>query len=300
MKIKQLYDDFNVDYAEAGHKNVRDGWIGVHCPFCVGKMGYHLGYNLDDEYFACWRCGTHRTRDSLVKILHIDEKTAQSLIKQYGGDSPEPRVILHREKRPFTLPTNCGPLLPMHKQYLAGRGFDPDRLESEWGLMGTGPISNLDGSDYRFRVIAPIRWDGDTVSFQGRDISDRQFAKYKTCLPEREAIHHKDILYGRQEAWGRTGLVVEGITDVWRFGPISVGTFGIKFKRPQIRTIAKSFDRSFILFDPEPQAQWMARVLATALNDFPNGHVSTVIELEQDPGSMSQEDADYLLKTLIK
>ena len=299
MKIKQLYDDFNVDYAEAGHKNVRDGWIGVHCPFCTGKMGYHLGYNMDEDYFACWRCGTHKTRDSLIQILNVDEKTLRTLLQQYGGSDGKPRINLQRDKKPFTLPTNCGPLLPAHKQYLADRGFDPDRLESEWGLMGTGPISSLDGLDYRFRIIAPIQWNGDTVSFQGRDISNRQFAKFKTCPPHVEKIHHKEILYAKMEAWKKVALVVEGITDVWRFGPVAAGTFGIKFKRPQARVIAKSFNRSFILFDPEPQAQWQARVLSDVLNDFGNGHESTVIELKQDPGSMSQDEADYLIKQLI-
>jgi hypothetical protein len=298
MKIEQLYKDFNIDYAPEGSPNVGGGWIGVHCPFCAGGKDYHLGFNLDSSHFNCWRCGGHSIKETLIKLLNVDEKTARQLIRQYQGHDGKARVRLHRDKKPFKYPGTTGPLLPAHKQYLADRGFDPDRLESEWGLLGTGPVSRLGESDYRLRVIAPIMWGGEVVSFQGRDITDRQFAKYKACPQEYEKIHHKHILYGKQEAWGSTGLIVEGITDVWRFGSRAAGTFGIKYTRKQLRAIRDAFDRVFILYDPEPQAQAQAKKMKVELGGYMKNIEVVIVEIEQDPGSMSQENADYLIKQL--
>ena len=302
MKIEQLYQDYGIDYATAGQKNVGEGWIGINCPFC-NDTGKHLGYNLDEDYYFCWRCGWHSVEETLIKLLSINEKTVEKIIKQYRRG----RIRIQRESKSdkktskeFHLPSGCKTLQRMHEQYLQSRGFDPDRLVREWGLLGTGPVSNLGGSEYRFRIMAPIRWNGIPVSFQGRDITDRHPLKYKACPKDHELVHHKDILYARQDAWSDVGIVTEGITDAWRMGVRSCATFGIKFKRSQARIITKSFKRVFILFDPDKWAQWQANMLKIAIEDYPVSPKVEIINLDQDPGSMKQEDADYLLKQLIK
>ena len=302
MKIKQLYDDYDVPYVteESGHKHSRPGWINTECPYCSGNPGYHLGYNLDDNYFYCWRCNWHPIKLTIQKILNIDEREASKLLTQYGGRVKGMRKRHEIEAKPFSFPTGCGPLQRIHKQYLLSRGFNPDKLEHEWNLYGTGPISNLDKSSYKLRIIAPVYWNGEPVSFQGRDITNRQKLKYKACSKEREVIHHKDILYGKMEAWKKTAVVVEGITDVWRFGPVAIGTFGIEFTHYQIRIIARTFEKVFIAFDPDPQAIIQAKKLKIAIQDYLRAPEVEILKLKQDPGSMSQEEADYLIKNLIK
>ena len=64
-------------------------------------------------------------------------------------------------------PASCGPIQARHQKYLSDRGFDPDFLEQEYDLRGTGPVGS-----YKFRVIAPIIFRRKIVSFQGRDISN--------------------------------------------------------------------------------------------------------------------------------
>ena len=307
MKIKQLYDDFHINYVMENdeHRHARPGWVNTECVFCAGdNPGYHLGYNLDDNYFYCWRCGHHQTKKTLTKLLSVEYDTVSDIIKRYTGGVK--KAIRHKDKnapasKQFSLPTGCGPMLRSHEQYLLSRRFDPDKLRKIWGLLGTGPVSNLDGADYKLRIIAPIKWDGRIVSFQGRDITDRHPHKYKTCSKERETIHHKKILYGLQSYWKQTGIIVEGITDVWRFGPIASATFGIKFSTTQARIIAKSFKRIFIIYDPEPQAQQQARRLQREVKGFaknPNVIVYNIIDI--DPGSMDQTEANYLIKQLLR
>jgi hypothetical protein len=259
-----------------------------------------MGYNLSDDYVHCWRCGWKPVSLTLAKLINVEERVAYDIIKQYGGKSlrkaPEPIVKIRTKAH--RLPTGVGPLTAAHRRYLESRQFDPDLLEREWSLVGTGPISLLDGIDYKHRIIAPIIWDREEVSFQGRDITERHILRYITCPKDRELVHHKHIIYGQQKKWGSTGLCVEGITKVWRLGINAIATFGIEFTPTQVRVIAKNFKRVAVLFDPEPQAQKQAKKMVDFLQ-FRNVDAWNV-NIGMDPGDMKQSDADYLVKQLIK
>jgi len=298
MNIIQLYQDYNIEYLTEGNKHCAIGWVNAHCCFCEGEQNYHLGYNINENFFACWRCGFHPTRKTIAKLLNINEKAAKDLIKQYGGhihQTRKPTITIRRKAH--TMPSNVTALTSSHKQYLSRRGFDADRLEQEWGLMSTGPISLLDGISYKHRIIAPINWNGERVSFQGRDATDKHPKKYMACPKDRELVHHKEILYGKQSEWGTTGICVEGVTDVWRFGTAAFATFGIKYTPKQLRIMAKSFKRVAIIFDDDPQAIEQAYKLISEL-EF-RGVEASHIPIIGDPGSMDQKDANYLIKQLL-
>lgn len=298
MDILQLYKDYGVPHETEGHKHCRPGWVNTACPFCTGNPGLHLGATLDGRSFVCWRCGFKPVRKALAKLLGISEDQVRQVILKYGGVPAKAKEIKRRvRKKAHTLPSGCVPMAKRHRAYLEKRNFDPDRLERDWGLVGTGPISLLDGIDYKHRIIAPITWDGQQVSFQGRDITGKHKLKYLACPEERELVRHKDILYGRQQDWVSVGICVEGITDVWRLGGRSFATFGIKFTNRQRRLIAKTFDQVFIIFDDEPQAQAQAAILKADL-EFLNVP-ATIVKVEGDPGGMDQGEADYLVKQLL-
>ena len=296
MNILQLYEDFNVPHATEGDKNSQTGWINITCPFCDDSSN-HLGYNISGDYYHCWRCGSHPVKKTLAKLLNLSQQEAQKIIKRYGGKTytKEPTVRIRAKAHKF--PSGVGMMKSHHKRYLAKRGFDPDRLEDEWNLFGTGPVALLDGIDYKHRIMAPIYWNGEQVTFQARDITDRHKLKYMACPKDRELIHHKDILYGKQEAWGDVGICVEGITDVWRFGENAFCTFGIEYTNNQIREIVKAFKKVFVAFDDEKQAIKQSIKLCNELKF--RGTEAFHINIQGDPGSMKQEDADTLIKQLL-
>lgn len=304
MDIIQLYEDYNISYATEGHKHCRPGWINTECPFCVGNPGLHLGYNIADDFFTCWRCGWHPSTLTIAKLLNVPERQAYDIVKLYGETfsikTPEPQIKIR--SKAHRLPSHTEPMKENHRKYLEKRGFDPSYIEREWKVLGTGPVATLDDKDYRFRVIAPIIWNDQQVSFQGRDITGNHPLRYMACPEDRELIHHKHILYGRQDQWKDIGICVEGITDVWRFGVNAFCVFGIKYTNYQVREIAKSFKRVFIIFDADPQAKTQARKLRDELGI--RGVEAKVIELSEwapaDPASFSQPEADHLIKQLIK
>ena len=297
MDIERLYLDYSVPHATEGHKHCREGWIQTACPYCTGNPGLHLGFNFQDNYYVCWRCGWHPIGKTIALLLNINEYEAKQRVRQYGG-----RVLTHQKdtsKRSKTLklPTGVVPLSNSHKQYLSRRGFDPDRLEQEWNLMSTGPISKLGDTDYKHRILAPIEWDGERVSFTSRDVTDKSPYKYKACSGTYEVINLKSILYGNQEKWRDTAICVEGPTDVWRFGEIAICTFGIKYTPSQLRWMARIFKKVVIIYDNEKQAQIQATALEADLRF--RGLTAWNIQVDTDPGAMSQDDADHLIKTIL-
>ena len=288
----QFLDDNNIQYDLEG-KNVTEGWANIACPFCQDNSN-HGGFNLAVGYYNCWNCGHHFLDQLVAELLTVLPYKAKQIVKQYSID--QQRELKKRTtKRPekIQLPTGTGKMKRKHREYLEGRNFDPDKLEKEFDLQGTGHLG-----PYKFRIIAPIYYKNKLVSYQGRDITGKAENRYKACANEKEVIHHKDILYNLDNAKGDSVIIVEGLFDVWRIGSGGVATFGVNFNQKQIQILIKRYKQFFICFDNEPKANEQARKLAVMLSSL-GKEVETVDFGENDFADLAQEDADYLKKILF-
>lgn len=307
--IDDLYHKYGVSTSPEGHKHHRPGWVNIACPHCNSTNGYPLGFNLQSCYYYCFRCGGHPLHSTLIKLLNVSYNQANDLVKTYKllrkqinqEHSFTPNLVKIKKKG-FKFPSDITPLQKQHKKYLIERNFDPTYLIKTWDIQATSPTSKLDGIEYKFRILIPIQWEGRVVTFQARDYTKKQSIKYMACPEEREAIHHKDILYGHPSLWEkRRGILVEGAFDVWRFRTSACCTFGTGYTAEQIRVIVKMFDELFILFDPEPIAQKRAKEIQQEVSFWGvKAHMVTELYsgITTDPGDMSQVDADFLLKDL--
>jgi hypothetical protein len=297
MDIIRLYNDFSVDYKTEGHKHTRQGWVNTECPFCVGNPGYHLGWNIQEEYFMCWRCGWHPPISTISTLLKVSTNQVPDLLVLYGVN----RTIItqkKKDKKEFSLPSNITGLGEIHKRYLKQRHFSPEVIEKKWKITGTGPVSKLDKIFYKYRILIPFVWNGQVVSFDSRDVTNKQMQKYMACPEEREIINHKHILYGNQEMWEKRGICVEGPTDVWRLGERAFATSGIRYTQEQVRVIANSFKEVAVVFDGEFQAQVQASKLVSELKF--RGVDAWIESLKGgDPGSLVQRDANSLVKYIL-
>lgn len=299
MNIIQLYKDFNVPFATEGHKHCREGWVNTTCPFCTGNPGMHLGYNMADNYYVCWRCGWKATHKALALLIHVSEKEAKEIARKYGGKSHVKSTVTVRvgQKR-FRLPPSTAPMNDRHKRYLTKRKFDPEVIEKIWDVQGTGPISIMDGISFSHRLVIPIYWENRIVSFQTRDITAKHSLRYITCPEQRERIKHKHIFYQAIPTKDSDACIcVEGVTDAWRFGYGAIATFGIKYTKYQVREISKRFKKVFVVFDDDPQAIKQSEKLTAEL--ILRGVDAYSIKIQGDPGDMAQTDADTLKKELL-
>jgi hypothetical protein len=267
------------------------------CPFCTGNPGLHLGNNLETGQWYCWRCGWHPTIPTIAKLLGVSASEARKIVRQYHGKSVTSSKNKKIKLKPHKLPSDCSKMKKRHRKYLEKRGYDPGRIERMWHVLGTGPVSYLDGINYSHRIIAPIYWGNRQVSFQARDITGKHKMRYLACPKHREEILHQNILYGRPDKWKDSIICVEGITDVWRFGFRAVGVFGIEYSLSQVRWLCKLFNRIFIAFDDDPQAIVQAKKLQADIAF--RGKEAIIVPIEGDPGSMPQKQANEILKEIF-
>ena len=292
MSLLDFLEDFGIDYYTEG-KNIGKDWVGLNCPRC-SDQGHHLGMHPDTGAFKCWRCGKMGKAEAIACLVNVSWKEAHRLLKLYDRKSKR-RV----ERKPkiknveTTLPPESGKILESHRDYLINRNFDPDQIERDWNIYGTSYIG-----DYKFRIIAPIYYRNELVSFQSRDITDRSELRYKACPSDYEKIHHKYLLYGFDFS-KKDVVVVEGIFDCWRLGYGAVATFGASVTNAQIKVLA-NYRRVFVLFDEEEnQSVENGIQLANELQLLGIESECIYTGKDCDPADLSNDDANHIMKELL-
>jgi DNA primase len=295
MDLIELLRHHDIPHTTEHHHATR-GSVQVHCPFC-GDAGFHLGIRLDGKVAHCWRCGGHNGAAVLAALLRRPYREIEQLLSGIPATKIPKRKTSAEgdgEILPVSLPIGTGPMQDRHKQYLRRRGFDPDALESEYGLQGTGPLGSC-----KHRIVIPIVRQGTTISYTARDITGKAAARYKTCPGDIETHPAKQWLYHLDRRIGADRiLVVEGPTDVWRMGPGTVATMGISWTWAQAELLSK-FARVFVLFDPEERAQRQAQSLVDALRFLSvEAEIADPVGGAEDPGSMTEGQVKSLRKWL--
>ena len=291
IDIESLLTKYKINYRTSGPQ-VTSGWVNIRCPFC-GDAGEHLGYSPKLDLFTCWRCGVKNKWRVISKLLNASEDKVTAVLDEFykvGNDNEK----FVKMSETCQLPENERKLLPSHKRYINGRGFDPDYLEKTWGLVSCGNYGN-----YRNRIIIPIYYDGRLVSFHSRSIKSNTEIKAKACPQQDEVIRHKELLYGFDRVPGNTVIVSEAPFDKWRWGDEGVATFGIKWTEHQVALLS-CFSNIFLIFDSnivdgiekEKTAQKQAEELSDRLAIW--NKVWLITDLGCDPADLSQRRANRI------
>lgn len=292
----EFLKDHNIEHWTKG-KNVTSGWVNIQCPMCYDSSN-HGGFNLTGKsYYNCWNCGHHFLDTIISNLLECDIKKAKQILKKYSDESEieiidnKKRIIDEKEK--LELPYGSKELSDEHIKYLLNRNFDHDKIIDKWNIKGTTHLG-----DYKFRIIIPIYFNNKLVSYQGRDITGKQDARYKACKIKDELLHHKFILYGIDKIKNRKAVVVEGCTDVWRLGYGAVATFGTGWTNQQLNLLNKRADSIFILYDNEEEAKEKAEKLCWQLSSL-GKEVEMILMFDGDPATLTDHDAKYIMEDLI-
>lgn len=228
-------------------------------------------------------------------LLKVDPSRLRALIAEFETGSIRSRLKTE-ERRPEAIspPFGTVPLLDLVPccDYLSHRGFDPVKLAEEWGVMAC----NMFGESWAWRIVIPVRDEtGFVVAYQGRAIGDVK-PKYKFSDNKDCVVDPKHLIYGLDRVPGGDVLIVEGCPLVWKFGPGTVGTFGIDWTVEQANKL-RIYDRKYLLFDPEPKAQMKALELAHHLSLFP-GETEIISGFPGDLDSLTPEQVADLRKEL--
>ena len=296
LNLERFCSDHQIPFLTEGHHHTHQGWAQVHCIFCSdGNYGWHLGFNLEQGNWNCWRCGKHSTWDVVGRLLRTQDKNRiYQEIQKYDTATPNRKASKPKaRKRAIKSPPGTAPLTKRHKKYLRNRGFRPMQLAKDWGLTGTEHLSG----PWNWRVIIPIHNQfGEIIAFQGRTLNETTKPKYKVSDDADILEDPKGMLYGHHKAMGDSVLIVEGVTGVWKFGPGAVATLGIDWSAEQANKL-RQYSKRYLMFDPEPLAQKRAEKLAKWLSMY-SGTTEILEEMPCDPGDLLDEEAQEILSEL--
>jgi len=284
IDILSLLDELGVDYETEG-KNISGGWIGLNCPFCDDPSN-HLGINIETGSVSCWRCGKKsiiRLVKNLVglRVKNVDMILARHRRKRYEQGRNLTAIQGSLEDVQTTFPSSAKKVFPeLHLEWLKKRKYNPAEVIKRYDLYAVYQTGK-----YKYRIVAPIYFRGQLVSFVARDVTEEAEHPYLNCPNEDSVIPVKRCLYNIDSV-RKTALVVEGITDVWRIGRGTVATFGIEFTKAQVNMLS-GLDKVFVMFDAETQAIKQARKFAAMATSVVKS--VEIIEMESgDPDSLRE------------
>jgi len=287
IDIVRLLDEYNISRSEVNSS----GWVSTTCPHCDDR-GKHGGFSTRSEAYNCFRCGTHSSEYTIKLLLGLSNSSLQEVLERFKSRGSRLVSTKRKVTNAITIELPGGKLERIHKKYLIKRGFDPTFLEEKYKLQGTGPVG-----DWRFRIIIPVIYKGEVVSFQGRTIIDDKI-RYKTLQNELSVIPAKNILYNVDNTVGDRAIIVEGPFDVMRLGDGVVGTLGTGISREQLEFIATKYREVVFYFDPEEEAQKRAEKQGNELSALGISVSVFDSEFNHDAGDMTEEEISIVKSEL--
>jgi len=292
--------------------NRRGETILVDCPFCNdrrARMSINHRYGVIDEETGSrgtnlWKCYNEECQNKSDNRDALRDKLLPEIDLPMGGPvfrTPGIRRVAPTGLEPVEFPGLIIPLkdlTPGHHAaaYLERRNFDLTELTDVWGVgYAESMPMRREGAMSSDRIIIPVRFRGVMIGWQSRFIGDIDWKttgipKYLTYFPKSQAI------YGFDEAKSSDVIViVEGASDVWRYGPGAVCGFGKKLSNDQVRLIVELTENSRkpIVMIPDANDKeafdnfcaGMSQILDAGFS----GHYGLVpLPRGKDPGSMTR------------
>lgn len=262
----------------------------ARCPFCndqrvPGRLWVNHRYGLRDEMTGLrntnlWKCYNEECQHDKEYRREFRETLLPEMDLPSSGPRPrvpEVRLVPISDLEPCEFP---GSLLSVKDlpdthvavRYLRDRGFDIDELAAFWDVSYADSVpSRTRGAAAQDRIIVPVRQRGIMVGWQARFVGELDWSragvpKYLTYFPKSRVVYGLDEM-GQSEAI----VLVEGVTDVWRYGYGAVCGLGKKLSLDQGRLLAEALRGRPLVLMPDTNDP-------DALKGF-CGSAKTVIEM---------------------
>jgi len=305
--IKTLLERYQIPYWEVG-KNCSEDYINVQCPFCNDHSN-HNGINRESLIFHCWKCGLDGSFAYLLSRLSFQSiQECFKLIREAGFEYDKDIITQLNEifypsetetnstnqqliqlPQYFELITAATEYPPLNSWMIRRKVDKQTLIANRCGVCTVGK--------YMCRMIIPLYFDGQLVSYIAADLTGKAEKKYVNANND-----IKEYLYGWDNVdWNMSTLVlVEGVLDQWRVGYNAVASLGTAMSDKQHSLIIKSkVENLVICFDSD--AILIAQEEAERFADFINNVVVVELPPPHDPDSYGTEETwDLIFKTLAR
>ncbi len=285
MNFVKLFNDYNVEY----DTRVNKGWTNVTCPFCDDKT-FNGGFNNAGDYYHCWKCGGHNFKQALARTVNIPFNEIDTLVEQYAGRNSVLNTLNKKQAKATKLSLPTDTFTQAERKYLKERNFSPKLLHEKYKIVGGGIIGS-----WKYRIIIPLVLNGKIVSWTARTILSKQqqqklkIPRYKNLSIEQSVVDPKSVLYNLDHCEDKIAVLTEGAFDVIRMGDGFFCSFGTELTQSQISMIKQRFEKVFIMFDNEEEAQAKARKFGLQI-----ASIGVEVELVDCYGDFNKNDAGEL------
>ena len=302
--IKTFLKNEGVQYFTEG-KNVSSGWINIKCPFCNDRSN-HLGIKLNNlNRCSCWKCGDKKLLDIVVEIKSCTIEEAKRITKDLISSNTlqHHKDIVHEEiklAKKISLPKHCSNVFPkLHLDYLLGRNFNARKIIRKYSLKAC----YMDG-EYKYRIIIPIYEHGKLICFTSRDVTNKQKLKYKTAPKGKSIVDPREVIYNIDSVNEYCdAALVEGPTDVWRFGDGAICFLGVNITPQRILKIGEKKIRNlFIIFDNDrtgkAKSTLTSKILSPVVKNihvvkFKTKRINDIAEFSDDQIRLFKRSIDF-------
>ena len=252
MKLEEILHKYGITY-----KAVSENVVNINCPLCIGKTSgqsdskFRCGIFRDTLGYHCFRChGTGSLFYLLNQIEGISKKEYNDLVDT-GQVNNESVAGLIKNKFQTKKKEN----IPQMLQDLPGTPITKREAEDNQLLSSFMKKRNISldtliiykcricgcVGDYAHRLILPIYYNGEAVSFQARDITNK--ARQKFLNP---VVNINNYIYPTPFEDKESVYIVEGIFDAWRMQYNTVAVFGKALTKTQRRLLRKLKIKNYI------------------------------------------------------
>jgi hypothetical protein len=326
-KLIPFFERHNIPYEIEG-KNVKKGNVTIRCPFCEDDPGFHLGINLDDGAYSCWRDYRHRGRNTVKLVMKLIKCSVEEAKHELGLDVLDfalaheslQKEIMKLFELPKTLVVGMGGVDYLEYEssfhtitptglktrfwnYLFDRGFSKD-LEK---FIETYQLKADSTGYYKDRIIIPVFMDDKLVTWTSRSIHAKAIPKYKDHPIERSVRHCKFCLgnFDTISLGGRLLLVTEGPMDMLKmdfYSPDNVHAtclftrFITAEQELLLFSLSNFYESVILLLDND--AQFVSLNLKNKLSYIPNLRLGKLPVHVKDPGDLTYKEVKDLVERI--
>lgn len=265
MNFIKLFEDYNIPAVP--DKN--GPWVNIDCPYCDKPGHYNMGFNCVGNYYHCWKSQhSYPIKKVLSDVLNVPMNSIDEILSGYEGGTNLVRTFRRKSNiKHLELPTD--EFTPAERKYLKSRGFSPKYLHEKYGIVGGGIAGK-----WKFRIIIPIYYNGQLLSWTGRSILSKkklkelEIPRYKNLSIGESIRNPKELFFNLDNCKGKEVVLTEGAFDVLRFDGNAICSLGTELTEGQISLLSEKFEKIFILFDNEPEAQEKAHKFGMQLSSI--------------------------------
>jgi DNA primase len=274
--MESLLEEKGIPYVTSG-KEVTDGFIGLSCPFCEDK-GQHLGWNLEKDFFTCWKCGWHPTEQVIRLLTGLSYYHVKLLLQEHSEHFYIENNKVKSEYKEIEWIQE--PFTEFEVQYLQKRNFNPEYLYDKYKVSSGGIYG-----EYAYRIKIPYFVDGKVITFTSRTVVPNKEPRYKTF----SGVNTKDFLFNYDNL--DHCILVEGAFDAMRMGKGFYAISGSELTPMQFQYLSnkKQID---ILYDSDKASQERAKKTANDISSF--GIKTRIITLDKgkDCADLTDDEAE--------